>query len=29
MMTYNEYHRNRDKMAQDQRNFEVHMKYFG
>jgi hypothetical protein len=29
MMTYLEYHLSRDRMARDQRNFEVHKKYFG
>jgi hypothetical protein len=29
MMTYVEYHLNRDRMAREQRNFEVHKKYFG
>lgn len=28
-MTYVEYHRERDKMAQKQRNFDIHLKFFG
>jgi hypothetical protein len=29
ILSYQEYHRRRDRMAMDQRNFEVHKKYFG
>ena len=28
-INYEDWHRNRDKMARDQRNFEVHKKIFG
>jgi hypothetical protein len=27
MMTYVEYHKERDRMAQRQRNFEIHLKF--